>query len=82
MGVSTYSLQETEKTIKEGIWDVIQLPFNLMDQRQEALFSLASQGGIGILIRSVLLKGILSDRGRDLHAALKDVEDHKAIIMN
>ena len=75
-GVSTYTLVETEKAIKSGVWDVIQLPFNLLDQSQEALFPLAAENGIGIIVRSVLLKGILSEKGQDLHPALKDVEIH------
>ena len=75
-GVSTYTLQETEKAINSGIWDVIQLPFNLMDQSQKALFSRTAEKGIGIMVRSVLLKGVLSEKGRHLHPALQDVERH------
>jgi len=75
-GVSVYTPAETHKAIDAGCWDVIQLPFNLMDQRQSALFSLAQQKGIGIVVRSVLLKGLLSDRGKNLHPALKNVEEH------
>lgn len=75
-GVSVYTPAETAKAIKAGCWDVIQLPFNLMDQRQSSLFSSAKEQGIGIVIRSVLLKGLLSDRGKNLHPALKDVEEH------
>jgi aryl-alcohol dehydrogenase-like predicted oxidoreductase len=75
-GVSTYTLDESRKAIDSGVWDVIQLPFNLMDQSQEALFSLAAEKGIGIMVRSVLLKGILSEKGKNLHPALKDVEKH------
>jgi aryl-alcohol dehydrogenase-like predicted oxidoreductase len=78
-GASTYSVTQTRKAIEAGIWDVIQLPFNLMDQRQSTTFSLAAQAGIGIVIRSVLFKGILSQRGRNLHPALKDVESHVKI---
>ncbi|MCW3118952.1 MAG: aldo/keto reductase [Chitinophagaceae bacterium] len=75
-GVSTYTPGETEMAINSGNWDVIQLPYNLMDQRQAALFSLASEKGIGIVVRSVLMKGLLSSRGKNLHPALKNVEDH------
>ena len=78
IGVSIYVPEETQKALDVGIWDVIQLPFNLMDQRQKAFFSLAAQKGTGIIIRSVLLKGLLSNRGKNLHAALKDVETHIA----
>ena len=76
MGVSTYTFEETALAIEKGIWEVIQLPFNLVDQRQKALFPKASEQGTGLVIRSVLLKGILSDRGKNLHAALADVEKH------
>lgn len=75
-GVSTYSPEETAAAIQSGIYDVIQLPFNLMDQRQAALFPLAIKKGIGVVVRSVLMKGLLSDRGRNLHRALKAVEEH------
>ncbi len=75
-GVSTYSVEETKKTIDSNNWDVIQLPFNLMDQSQGALFSLAEEKGIGIMVRSVLFKGILSNKGRNLHPELRNVEQH------
>jgi aryl-alcohol dehydrogenase-like predicted oxidoreductase len=76
IGVSTYTPEETRRTVDMGIWDVVQLPFNLMDQRQESLFTLASGNGIGIVVRSVLMKGLLSNRGKNLHPALRQVEDH------
>lgn len=75
-GVSTYTPEETKNVIGSQNWDVIQVPFNLMDQRQEAVFPHAAQHGIGIVVRSVLLKGLLSEKGRSLHAALKNVESH------
>lgn len=75
-GVSTYTPEETIKAIETGVWEVIQIPFNLMDQRQGALFDFASEKGVGIVARSVLLKGLLSDRGKDLHPALKEIENH------
>ncbi|MFA7492868.1 MAG: aldo/keto reductase [Proteiniphilum sp.] len=77
-GVSTYAIEETEKAMDKGGWDMIQLPFNMMDQRQGALFQKAYQRGVGIVVRSVLLKGLLSDRGKSLHPALKEVENHIA----
>lgn len=77
-GVSTYTVDETRQAIDAGIWDVIQLPFNLMDQQHKVLFGEANRRGVGIVIRSVLLKGLLSDRKMALHPALKDVEEHIA----
>lgn len=75
-GVSTYTVEETNLAIDLGIWDVIQLPFNLMDQRHEVLFKKAQEKGIGMVVRSILLKGLLSNHGQNLHPALKDVENH------
>ncbi len=75
-GASTYSVSETKKCIDSGHWDVVQLPFNLMDQSQGETFTLAHEKGVGIVVRSVLFKGILSNKGRHLHTALKDVERH------
>ncbi len=75
-GVSTYTTEESRTAIESGRWNVVQLPFNLMDQRQSALFGEAARRGVGIVVRSVLLKGLLSDRGKGLHPALNDVEKH------
>jgi len=75
-GASTYTPDETGKAIDTGVWNVIQLPFNLLDQRHNEHFTRAFQQGVGIVIRSVLMKGILSDRGKNLHPALLDVENH------
>ncbi len=75
-GASVYTMEETQKAIGSGKWDVIQLPFNLMDQRQQELFPLAEKNGVAVIIRSVLLKGLLSNRGKGLHPALKEVEEH------
>lgn len=75
IGASTYTAEETKKAIEKG-WEVIQVPFNLMDQRQGQNFRHAKENGVGIVIRSVLMKGLLSDKGRGLHPALQDVENH------
>jgi aryl-alcohol dehydrogenase-like predicted oxidoreductase len=76
IGVSTYTTGETKLALDKKIWNVIQLPFNLMDQRQKELFPQAAGQGVGLVIRSVLLKGLLSNRGKNLHPALADVEKH------
>ncbi len=77
-GVSTYTTEVSKKSIDSGFWNMIQLPFNLMDQRQGELFKEAEEKGVGIVVRSVLLKGLLSDRGVNLHPALNKVEKHIA----
>lgn len=76
IGASTYLALESEKVITSGLWEVVQLPFNLMDQRHHACFKAAEKNGVGIVVRSVLLKGLLSNRAEDLHPALQNVRDH------
>ncbi len=75
IGASTYSVEETEAGIENG-WDVIQLPFNLLDQKQAVCFDKAKEKGVAIIVRSVLMKGLLSSRGSNLHPALEEVESH------
>lgn len=75
IGASTYASAETKNAIEKG-WDVVQLPFNLMDQQQADNFNNAEEKGTAIVVRSVLMKGLLSDKGRDLHPALQEVENH------
>jgi 1-deoxyxylulose-5-phosphate synthase len=79
LGISTYTYEETVDAIDNEVWDVIQLPFNLMNQEHSKLFDYAVKKGKGIVVRSVLFKGVLTDRGRNLHPALKDVEKHRQI---
>lgn len=76
VGASTYSLEESETAIRSGIWEVVQTPFNLIDQRQGEIFGLAEKYQVGIVVRSVLLKGLLSERGKNLHKELRPVEEH------
>jgi aryl-alcohol dehydrogenase-like predicted oxidoreductase len=75
IGVSTYTAAETKTAIEKG-WEVIQLAFNLMDQQQAANFDYAQEQGTAIVVRSVLMKGLLSDKGRNLHPELRAVEQH------
>ena len=78
IGVSTYTPAETQKTIETNFWNVIQLPYHLMDQRQGECFKRAKQKGVGLVIRSVLFRGFLTDRAKKLHPELKRIQDHRA----
>ena len=78
-GISTYTVEESLGAINSGLWDVIQLPFNLMEQSQAQVFELARKKGVGLVIRSVLFKGILTDRGKNIHPELEKVKKHRAL---
>ncbi len=78
IGVSVYKPEETKRAISNGIWDAIQLPFNLMDQSHGVCFGEAYQQGVGVIVRSVLMRGMLTDRSGTMHSALAGVEKHIA----
>ena len=77
IGVSTYGSDLTRRAIEDGRWDIVQVALNLMDQRNAELLPLAAERGVGVLVRSALMKGVLTDKGAHLHPALKAVEDHR-----
>ncbi len=76
IGASTYSVAETSEAIKSGLWDLVQIPFNLMDQSHEGLFKSAVESGVAITVRSVLMKGLLASGNIELHPALHAVQQH------
>lgn len=76
IGASTYLPGETEQCIDMGIWDVVQVPFNLLDQKQRKYFKKAEDAGVGVVARSVLFRGMLSNKPVDFHPALKQVKTH------
>ena len=76
IGVSVYKPEETGLAVAARIWDAIQLPFNLMDQCHGQFFEQAYKTGVAIIVRSVLMRGMLTDRMQKLHPALHAVEQH------
>ncbi len=75
-GASVYTNEQTQLVIDAGCWDVIQLPFNILDQRHAAGFEQLEATGIGVVIRSVLMRGLLTGKGVNLHPALLQIENH------
>lgn len=61
-GVSVYEPEDalTLLTSAPPALDVIQVPFNVLDQRFRSVLQAASAKGIGILARSAFLKGVLT----------------------
>lgn len=74
IGVSVYKDVETGMAVDAGVWDVIQLPYNLMDQSHGSHFKNAQSKDIGLIVRSVLMRGMLTDRTFQMHEALRNVE--------
>jgi spore coat polysaccharide biosynthesis protein SpsF (cytidylyltransferase family)/aryl-alcohol dehydrogenase-like predicted oxidoreductase len=61
-GVAVYDPEPTRGLVREhqNHLDFVQAPYNLVDRRFEALFSLLKKKNIGLIGRSVFLKGMLT----------------------
>ncbi len=71
LGASVYTENEALAAIASGWVDVIQVAFNLLDQRMALrVFAAAEDNGIGVLTRSAFLKGALTPRARILPQTL------------
>ncbi len=77
IGVSTYGAKDTKTAIDSGNWDVVQISFNLMDQSCGKLFDSAKQNGIGIMVRSALMRGILTDAKFEYHEKIECIKEHR-----
>jgi aryl-alcohol dehydrogenase-like predicted oxidoreductase len=62
-GASTYGQEAPAAALDTGLFDVLQVPFSVLDQRlSDTLFRRAAESNVGLLIRSVLLKGAVTER--------------------
>lgn len=76
IGVTTYGKAAPLAAIEDGQYDCLQIAYNLLDrQPEERLLPLAQQQDMGVLTRSVLLKGALTHRYTYLPAELNDLKD-------
>ena len=71
IGASVYTEEEAIAAIESGWVEVLQVAYNLLDQRMaDRVFSMAHEKGIGVLTRSAYLKGALTPRVRLLPASM------------
>ena len=63
IGASVYEPENALAAINSRMIDVLQIAYNILDQRmEEKVLGKAKSKGIGILSRSVFLKGVLTER--------------------
>jgi aryl-alcohol dehydrogenase-like predicted oxidoreductase len=63
IGASTYGEDAPLAVLKDGGYDTLQVAYSLADKTLEAqVLPLAQQQGVGIIVRSVLLRGVLTHR--------------------
>ncbi len=84
LGASVYGEEAAIAAITDGRYDCLQIAYNLLDRRPEKqILARAHEAGVGIIARSVLLKGALTHRYRHLPESLsalrKSVEQAMAL---
>ena len=66
-GASMYGVDVPLAALTTNIFDVIQVTYSVLDQRlADQVFALAAEKGVGVVVRSVLLQGALTERGDHL----------------
>jgi 1-deoxyxylulose-5-phosphate synthase len=75
IGASVYGEESPVAAIRHGGFDCLQIAYSVLDRRLESrVFQFAEKMDVGLVARSVLLKGALSNRYRFLPEALSDLK--------
>lgn len=76
LGATVYGVEAPRIAVQDGHYDVIQVAYNMLDRRLEAeVLPLAHEKDIGVVVRSVLLKGVLTPRYASLPAELAELRE-------
>ncbi len=76
-GASFYGVDLPIVALQEDLFDVIQVTYSVLDQRIcQSVLSLARDHNVGVVARSVLLKGALTARAEYLPERLAQLRDH------
>lgn len=61
VGVSVYEPEEALRVVQSGVWDMIQIPYNVLDQRLDEtnFFEIAKKNHVKVFARSAFLQGLL-----------------------
>ena len=74
IGTTTYGEDAPIAVLKDGRFDCVQVAYNLLDRQfEERVLPLAKANDIGVVIRSVLLKGALTYRYAHLPEELREL---------
>lgn len=75
LGASVYGPADAAAVIATPGFKSVQIAFSILDQRCRAIFAQADAAGVGLVVRSALLKGALTVRARHLPPALAPLAD-------
>ena len=74
IGTTTYGAEAPLAVLEDGRFDCVQLAYNLLDRQfEERVLPLAEESDVGVIIRSVLLKGALTHRYAHLPDELREL---------
>ena len=77
VGGSMYGADIPLAALKLGVFDTLQVTYSVLDQRlADQVFPLAAAKNIGLIVRSVLLQGVLTERGDYLPDRLERLRAH------
>ncbi len=83
LGYSSYSETVSLKIVETRDWDTLQVAYNVFDQRNaNAVITAAHIGEMGVIIRSALLKGVLSDKANHLPDHLSELVKRTHTLQN
>ncbi len=75
-GASFYGTTLPAEALSYDIFDVIQVAYSVLDQRMDArVFPLARAHDVGVVVRSILLKGALTERAESLPPHLEPLRE-------
>jgi 1-deoxyxylulose-5-phosphate synthase len=76
VGGSTYGVEMPLAAITSGLFDMLQVTYSVLDQRlADRVLPAAAERDIGIVVRSILLKGALTARGDHLPDRLAQLRE-------
>lgn len=79
LGATVYDEAAAQAIIKTGEYDTLQVAVSLLDQRKlRRILPAASSAGIAVIVRSALLKGVLTPKAQWLPEALAPLRDAAA----
>jgi aryl-alcohol dehydrogenase-like predicted oxidoreductase len=79
IGASVYGEEAALAAIRSGRVEVLQIAVNLLDQRMlTSVLPEAKKANVGVIARSALLKGALTDRAKLLPSSLRPLTDAAA----
>ena len=81
LGISTRGEEAVLTAVENGVFDVIQISYNILDQRMaECVLPLAARNELGVINRSALLKGTLTNLALQLPEQLKVLQENRDLL--